>query len=474
MYIEYSMCHLKQAQDGATHPPQWILSPSAKPQSNYAPRVKYRGARSHPRPQPSRILNPYNDESSTVPHPLRVYYDAKRAAPAALLALLMVLSPSVKPDPENAQTMHHEIQECAATQDPNSRVTTTHTTTKQVRCHTPTLVGFLTPRNPHPKNPWTRLGRNTGVRAGTQDLNPHISPTPTTTNQVRRHTPTSVLSPSAKPNPENAQTTHHETQECAATQDPDSRVPTTHMTTKQVFSLRKTPIQRIHGQGPGKIQACAQPLKTLTLDYSQPIQRGDLKYGATHPPKIKTFMVPWNLWIMVEDEDVDGFPWGPPRFFNPILYPAAFTPVYSEEDPDGPSTLAANRSKLSRLSGPDTVPCQHSQDGAPDSEPASNLGLWSGQSCTSNQEYSGLSPMTWSKDGDAEAAPVDATWSDLFNNQEKLEMYSRSRQLLLKPSACCYLQKEWSLVFTSSQRHFQYFGISSTLHPLFIKQAGRT
>ncbi|KAF9510552.1 hypothetical protein BS47DRAFT_1395866 [Hydnum rufescens UP504] len=38
-------------------------------------------------------------------------------------------------------------------------------------------------------------------------------------------------------------------------------------------------------------------------------------------------------------------------------------------------------------------------------------------------------------------------------------------------SACCYLQKEWSLVFTSSQRHFQYFGVSSTLHPP-VRQAG--
>ncbi|KAF9505193.1 hypothetical protein BS47DRAFT_1368243 [Hydnum rufescens UP504] len=65
----------------------------------------------------------------------------------------------------------------------------------------------------------------------------------------------------------------------------------------------------------------------------------------------------------------------------------------------------------------------------------------------------------------------DAAWSDLFDNQEKLEMYSRSRQLLLKSSACCYLQKEWSLVFTSSQRHFQYFSVSSTLHPP-VRQAG--
>ncbi|KAF9511895.1 hypothetical protein BS47DRAFT_1363535 [Hydnum rufescens UP504] len=79
--------------------------------------------------------------------------------------------------------------------------------------------------------------------------------------------------------------------------------------------------------------------------------------------------------------------------------------------------------------------------------------------------------MTWSKDGDAEAVPVNTTWSDLFNNQGKLETYSRSQQLLLKSLACCYLQKEWSLVFTSSQRHFQYFSVSSTLHPP-VHQAG--
>ncbi|KAF9511419.1 hypothetical protein BS47DRAFT_1363799 [Hydnum rufescens UP504] len=115
-----------------------------------------------------------------------------------------VLSPSAKPDPENAQTMHHEIQECAATQDPDSQVPTTHMTMKRVWHHTPTLAGFLTPQTP--------IQRIHGQGPG----------------EIQ------VLSPSAKPNPENAQTTHHKTQECTATQDPDSRVPTTHTTTKQV------------------------------------------------------------------------------------------------------------------------------------------------------------------------------------------------------------------------------------------------
>ncbi|KAF9508990.1 hypothetical protein BS47DRAFT_1365592 [Hydnum rufescens UP504] len=156
--------------------------------------------------------NPYNDESSTVPHPLRVYYNAKRAAPAGLLALLMVLSPSAKPDLENAQTMHHEIQECVA------------------------ILGFLTPQTP--------IQRICGQGPG----------------EIQ------VLSPSAKPNPGNAQTMHHKTQE--------------------YFSHSAKPLSKEStGKGPGEIQACAQPPKTLTLDYSQPIQRGGLKYGATHLPK---------------------------------------------------------------------------------------------------------------------------------------------------------------------------------------------
>ncbi|KAF9515491.1 hypothetical protein BS47DRAFT_1360939 [Hydnum rufescens UP504] len=200
----------------------------------------------------------------------------------------LVLSPSAKPDPENAQTMHHEIQECAATQDPDSRVPTTHTTTKRVRRHTPTLVGFLTPRNPHPKNPRTRPGRNTGVRTATQDLNPRVSPTPTTTNQVRRHTHFGGCIRQRTTKHRSAQPPKTPTLEYPQPIRRRNKYGATHLLWR-IFSLRKTPVQRIHGQGPGEIQACAQPPKTLTLDYSQPIQRGDLKYGATHPPKRPMF-----------------------------------------------------------------------------------------------------------------------------------------------------------------------------------------
>ncbi|KAF9510724.1 hypothetical protein BS47DRAFT_1364394 [Hydnum rufescens UP504] len=175
--------------------------------------------------------------TSTQPLQRRIKYSATGT---------LVLSPSMKPDPENAQTMHHEIQEFKP--EPERLQSTwlwdqiwrfaqlssipwryvlpklAKTEPKPnlgIPSHTPALVGFLTLQNPHPKNPWTRPGQNMGVRAATQDLNPRVSPTPTMTNQV--------LSPSVKPNLENAQTMHHETQECTATQDPDSRVPTTHM-----------------------------------------------------------------------------------------------------------------------------------------------------------------------------------------------------------------------------------------------------
>ncbi|KAF9514381.1 hypothetical protein BS47DRAFT_1361761 [Hydnum rufescens UP504] len=155
----------------------------------------------------------------------------------------LVLSPSAKPDPENAQTMHHEIQECAATQDPDSRVPTTHMTTKRVQRHTPAKAGFLTPQNPHPKNLWTRPGRNTGVRAATQDLNPRISPTPTTTNQVLHHTHFGG---------------------CI-----------------RFFLPPRNPTRRMHRQRTTKHRS-AQPPKTPTLKYPQPIRRQN-KYGATHP-----------------------------------------------------------------------------------------------------------------------------------------------------------------------------------------------
>ncbi|KAF9505891.1 hypothetical protein BS47DRAFT_1367759 [Hydnum rufescens UP504] len=247
-----------------------------------------------------------------------------------------------EPDLENAQTMHHEIQECAATQDPDSRVPTTHMMTKRVRCHTPAKAGFLTPRNPHPKNLQTRPGRNMGVCTATQDLNPRISPTPTMMNQV--------LSPSTKPNLENAQTTHHETQECAATQDPDSQVPTTHMTTKQVrchtpasadFLTPQNPCPKNPRTRPGRNTGMCAATKTLTLDYSQPIQRGDLKYGATHPPKRPLPLATLHKELEgphpSKSQSFSGIntviivPRGPPGFFNPVLYPAAFTPVFPFE-----------------------------------------------------------------------------------------------------------------------------------------------
>ncbi|KAF9506687.1 hypothetical protein BS47DRAFT_1367199 [Hydnum rufescens UP504] len=66
----------QQNKYGATHPPKRVcgnirFSHSAKPPSKESmdkARAKYGHVRSHPGPQPSRIPNPYNDESSTAPH----------------------------------------------------------------------------------------------------------------------------------------------------------------------------------------------------------------------------------------------------------------------------------------------------------------------------------------------------------------------------------------------------------------------
>ncbi|KAF9506131.1 hypothetical protein BS47DRAFT_1399730 [Hydnum rufescens UP504] len=162
----------------------------------------------------------------------------------------------------------------------------------------------------------------------------------------------------------------------------------------------------------------------------------------------------WGCWRGVEPhaQGYDAFGKRPvERFFNRI--PAGAVAI-AERD----RTLVAMPDfyRLRDLEVTDKMDTgiRHSQDGAPDSEPASDLALRSGQSCTSNQEYSGSSPMTWSKDGDAEAAPVDAAWSDLFDNREKLETYSRSRQLLLKPKGTSNISV-----------------VSSTLHPP-VRQAG--
>ncbi|KAF9520901.1 hypothetical protein BS47DRAFT_1357275 [Hydnum rufescens UP504] len=215
-----------------------------------------------------------------------------------------VLSPSAKPDPENAQTMHHEIQD--ATHPPKR------------------VCGNI--RFSHSTKPPSKESADK-ARAKYGRARSHPGPQPS-----RIPNPYNDESSTA-PHPLRQRTTKHRSAQPPKTPTLEYPQPirrrnkygATHPL-QWIFSLRKTPVQRIHGQGPGEIQACAQPPKTLTLDYSQPIQRGDLKYGATHPPK-RTFMVPWNLWIMVEDEDVDGFPRGPPGFFNPFLYPAAFTPM---------------------------------------------------------------------------------------------------------------------------------------------------
>ena len=121
-----------------------------------------------------------------------------------------------------------------------------------------------------------------------------------------------------------------------------------------------------------------------------------------------------------------------------------------------PSTLTENHSKLSGSSGPDADPCQPSQDGVPESEAASDPALQSGQSCSSNQKYPGPSPMTWTKDGNPEAVSDKNAWSDLFDNQENLELHSRSHWLLLECKS-----HHGSHFFSSSSAKYESFGRSN-------------
>ncbi|KAF9508991.1 hypothetical protein BS47DRAFT_1365593 [Hydnum rufescens UP504] len=148
-----------------------------------------------------------------------------------------------------------------------------------------------------------------GACAPTQDLNLCVSSTPTTTYQVQRHTHFGSFSLCETQSrectdnaPQNTGVHSHPRPRLLSAHNPyDDKMSTvphtrfggfshsvkppskesvdkarakysaTHLL-QQIFSLCKTPVQRIHRQGLGEIQACMQPLKTLTLDYSQPIQ----------------------------------------------------------------------------------------------------------------------------------------------------------------------------------------------------------
>ncbi|KAF9507131.1 hypothetical protein BS47DRAFT_1366879 [Hydnum rufescens UP504] len=106
-------------------------------------------------PQPIQQRNEYG-----ATHPLRrvcgnirVYNDTKRAAPAALLALLLFSHSAKPPSKESTGKAGRNTGMRAATQDPNSQLFATNTTRRpQIRSHTPAEAGPLSLCTTHLKN----------------------------------------------------------------------------------------------------------------------------------------------------------------------------------------------------------------------------------------------------------------------------------------------------------------------------------
>ncbi|KAF9518594.1 hypothetical protein BS47DRAFT_1388991 [Hydnum rufescens UP504] len=149
-----------------------------------------------------------------------------------------------------------------------------------------------------------------------------------------------------------------------------------------------------------------------------------------------------------------------------------------------PTTLATNRSELSELSEPDAQ-SQPVPLAADRSEP-SGLSEPRIQSDTDSQQELGQEivadpalrsgqcgssalgncvPWTWAKNGDLVAPSSDRIWADLFDTVDSWEKYSQNRasQTDLRPLLrIYYVQKEWTLVFSNSQRHFQFLGFPTS------------
>ncbi|KAF9507132.1 hypothetical protein BS47DRAFT_1366880 [Hydnum rufescens UP504] len=277
---------------GAT--PTLVLSPSAKPDLENAQtmhheiqefshsvkppsresadkaRVKYGRVRSHPGPQPSCIPNPYNDESSTAPHPLRFFLPLRnptRRMHRQCTTKHRSAQPPKTPTLEYPQPIRRRNKYGAT--HPLWRVCGTVLVSSSYGLWA--ILDFLTLQNPCPKNPRTRPRRNTGMRAATQDPNSRLFATNTMSDICPE-----VFKPMFNPSQ-------------------GSR----HSWCPGIFGLWL----RMKMWMP-------LPLATLHKELEGP-----------HPSKLQSFSG-INTVIIV--------PWGPPRFFNPILYPAAFTPPRTE------------------------------------------------------------------------------------------------------------------------------------------------
>ncbi|KAF9505379.1 hypothetical protein BS47DRAFT_1368102 [Hydnum rufescens UP504] len=176
-----------QARDSATYPPGRgcvaLLDPfsSAKPQPNYPqmrPRAKYGGARSHPGLQPSRILNPHNNESSKALH-------TRFGGCVAILGPFSLC----ETDPKNAQTT--STAKYRSTQPPKTPTRTLYDNETSMVPHT-CFGRDLHYVIPDPTNAQARLRAKHGSAQPPRPPDPQVSATYMTMNQIRCQTPASA------------------------------------------------------------------------------------------------------------------------------------------------------------------------------------------------------------------------------------------------------------------------------------------
>ncbi|KAF9502588.1 hypothetical protein BS47DRAFT_1370164, partial [Hydnum rufescens UP504] len=127
-----------------------------------------------------------------------------------------------------------------------------------------------------------------------------------------------------------------------------------------------------------------------------------------------------------------------------------------------PVPLAADCSKPSGLSEPRIQSDTDSQQEL-GQEIVADPALHSGQ-CGSSA-LGNCVPWTWAKNGNLVAPSLDRIWADLFDTVDSWEKYSQNcaSQTDLRPLLrIYYVQKEWTLVFSNSQRHFQFLGFPTS------------
>ncbi|KAF9509711.1 hypothetical protein BS47DRAFT_1365092 [Hydnum rufescens UP504] len=289
---QYPHIYLEAPKASATHPPGRVcgtvrmtpatpasvgvvildfLPPPNSPSEEHTDkaRAKYGGARSHPGPQPLRIPNPYNDESSTALHTRFGGF-------------------FLPPFEECTDNIHHEIWECTAAQTPTCNLYDNET---RMAPHT-RFGGDLTLQYPtdectnqmqgemqdatHPPKwntqtmPTPKYGSVLPPKTQTLD---HPQVIQQWIKYDATHPPKWVLSPYAKPHPKPAQMKAKA--KYGRTQAPESPAPNTHgdrhdklnmipyAAAAGLFSHHETsPAQEYIDKAQGEIWVHTQPPKT--------------------------------------------------------------------------------------------------------------------------------------------------------------------------------------------------------------------